>query len=124
MIKVLIVDDEVEVVEFLTNFLKRRVSHVSTATNAKEALEIFARERPELVLLDVRMPGEDGFVVLEKMKEVNKDIKVIMVTARDDKASIAKAKKMGADNYLTKPLELENLDSILSEYIKKDNPEK
>lgn len=118
MNKVLIVDDEVEIVEFLNNFLKRKGSKVFTAINAKRALEIFNQEKPTLVLLDVRMPEEDGFDVLKKMKEIAPQTKVVMITAREDKASIIKAKKLGADNYLIKPLELEVLDSIIFEYIK------
>ncbi len=117
MVKVLAVDDEVEVVAFLKNFLRRKGAEVFTATNARQALEMFGKERPHLVLLDVRMPGEDGFFVLEKIRENDSDAKVIMITAREDKPAIMRAKKLGADDYLVKPIELEMLDSIISQYL-------
>lgn len=118
MIKILVVDDEVEVVSFLESFLSRRGASVRTALNAREALDAFEKEQPDLMLLDVRMPGEDGFYVLEKIKQAETGTKVIMVTAREDKPSIVKAKKLGADDYLVKPIELEMLDSIISQYIR------
>ena len=118
MTKVLVVDDEVEVVEFLKSFLMRKGAKVITATNARDAVEIFTKENPQIVILDVRMPGEDGFFVLEKIREVSLETKVIMVTAREDKTSISKAKKFGAEDYLIKPIELEVLDSLISQYIK------
>lgn len=118
MVKVLVVDDEVEVVEFLKMFLTRKGAKVATATNARDALEIFTKESPQIVLLDVRMPGEDGFFVLQKIREASFGTKVIMVTAREDKSSISKAKKFGAEDYLIKPIELEVLDSLISQYIR------
>lgn len=118
MHKVLVVDDEIEIVKFFNNFLRRKEVKVFTATNARKALEIFTQEKPALVLLDVRMPDEDGFSVLKKIKKLAPKTKVVMVTAREDKGSIVKAKKLGADNYLVKPLELEVLDSIILEYLK------
>ncbi|MCD6229150.1 MAG: response regulator [Candidatus Omnitrophica bacterium] len=118
MEKVLIVDDEVEVAEFLSSFLKRKGLKPFTANDARKALEIFTQKKPDLILLDVKMPGEDGFFVLKKVKEASKDVKVIMITARDDKPSIIKAKRMGAEDYLIKPIELENLDTVISKYIK------
>ena len=118
MAKVLVVDDEVEVVEFLKSFLKRKGAEVATANNASEAVEAFNREKPQLVLLDVRMSGEDGFFVLQKIREATSETKVIMITAREDKAAIIKAKKLGAEDYLVKPIEMEMLDSIISQYIK------
>ncbi len=118
MEKVLVVDDEVEVAEFLSSFLKRKGLKPFIANNAKDALEIFVQKKPNLILLDVKMPGEDGFFVLKRVKETSKDVRVIMITARDDKPSIMKAKRMGAEDYLVKPIELENLDTVISKYIK------
>jgi len=120
MASILVVDDELEVVSFLKSFLSRKGASVRTATNAREALAAYDTEKPDLMLLDVRMPGEDGFFVLEKIKQAPSQTKIIMVTAREDKPSIIKAKKLGADDYLVKPIELEMLDSIISQYIQTD----
>lgn len=117
MSKVLIVDDEIEIVEFLNNFLQRKGVKVFTAINADDALAIFHKEKPSLILLDVSMPGNDGFTVLKTVKELSPQTKVVMITAKDDRASTMKAKKLDADNYLIKPIELEKLDAIVFGYI-------
>ena len=116
MSKILIVDDEVEVVEFFKNFLKRKGFKALTATEATSALEIFDTESPQLVLLDVKMPGQDGFAVLEHIRNASQNTRVIMITAKDDKESIVRAKKFGVVDYLIKPIELESLDSLISKY--------
>lgn len=117
MNKILVVDDEIEVVDFLNSFLRRKGVRVFTATDARSALDLFTRQKPDLVLLDVSMPGEDGLSVLKKMKEAERDTNVIMITARDDRSSITKARDLGAGSYLVKPIELENLDCVVSRYI-------
>lgn len=117
MNKILIVDDEIEVVDFLNTFLRRRGARVFTATDAKAALDLFSLQKPNLVLLDVSMPGEDGLSMLKKMKETERATNVIMITARDDRDSITKARNLGAGSYLVKPIELETLDCIVSRYI-------
>lgn len=117
MIKFLIVDDEIEVVSFLNNFLKRKGIKVFTAINGKDALDVFTQEKPEFVLLDINIPGEDGFSILKTIKDLSGQTKVIMITARDDKVSVAKAKRMGAEDYIIKPMELEDLDRIISKHL-------
>lgn len=117
MKKVLIVDDEQEVVEFLGNFLGRKQVKVFIATNAKDALNIFRKNTPDLVLLDIGMPEVDGIQLLKIIKKEKRNTRVIMVTGKNDKASINKANKLGANDYITKPLELANLYSVVSKYI-------
>ena len=113
-IKILIVDDEVEVLSFLNNFLTRKGIKVFTAIDGKDALAVFNREMPDIVLLDVTMPCEDGFFVLKKIKEILPRTRVVMITARDDDASIAKANKLGVKDYIVKPMELETLDVVMA----------
>ena len=123
MEKILIVDDEKEIVEFLKNFLTRRKNiKVLTATNAKEAIDLFIKERPKLVFLDIRMDlPEDGFVVLEKIRKVasEEETKVVMLTAKDDRSAIVKSKKLGAQEYLVKPIDLMAFDKLVSHYLEK-----
>jgi len=66
------------------------------------------------------MSGMDGFAVLERVKEIDRNVNVIMITASEDKNSIVKAKKLGASDYITKPLDLENLYNTLSTYLEKE----
>jgi len=116
--KVLIVDDEAEIVEFLANFLKRKGVKVFIATTGSDALVIFKKQNPDIVLLDISIPDIDGLRLLKEMKSESEEAKVIMVTGKDDKNTIAKANKLGANDYIIKPLELDNLYFVVSKYIK------
>ena len=120
MKKVLITDDEIEIVEFLSSFLKRKNVQVTVATDGSKALQLFQEQHPDLVLLDIGIPILDGLKVLEKIKKERPDVKVIMVTGKGDQDSIAQADKLGADDYLTKPLELSELYSVVAKYLTED----
>ncbi|MBL7156725.1 MAG: response regulator [Candidatus Omnitrophica bacterium] len=118
MTKILVVDDEIDVCDFVRSFFEERNFQVFTALNGSEGLRIFKREKPHIVLLDVRMKEMDGIETLRKMKGVNKKAKVIMVTAIEDQDKMDTARKIGALEYITKPLVLENLESIVMSYAK------
>ena len=79
--RVLIVDDEAPVRELLSDYFVERRFTVNTAADGQEALAAFARERPDVVLLDVRMPRLDGLSVLRRLREADPGVAVIMVTA-------------------------------------------
>ncbi len=117
MKKILIVDDEKEIVEFIKNFLRRRGSRVFTAVNGKEAEDIFDLNKPDIVLLDITIPGVNGLDLLKKFKKQNKKAVVIMVTGRNDPESLSKAKSYGAYKYITKPLDLRELHLTISRLI-------
>ena len=119
MTKILVVDDEVEIVDFLVNFLKRFNLSCEKANNGKKALEIFARIKPSWVFLDIKMPDMDGLEVLEKIRKMDKKVKIIMITGRDDKGSQAKAKSLGVVDYIVKPIDLEELHTKIHKYILK-----
>ena len=119
MSKVLIVDDEVEVVDFLCNFLKRFTISSEKAVNGKDALDVFAKTKPDWVLLDIKMPDMDGFEVLKGLKRIEPNAKVIMITGKEDKESQNAAKKLGALDYIVKPLDLEELHEKIQTYILK-----
>lgn len=94
---------------------------VMEANSGPEGLELAVSRSPTLILLDVIMPQMDGFDTLIKLKEnpKTKDIPVIMVTARDIQREVAMAKKLGAADYLTKPIEENALIDKVSPYFKK-----
>ena len=117
MSRVLIVDDEVEITEFLSNFLKRFKIINDKANDGLKALEIFKKFKPTWVLLDIKMPGMDGFEFLEKIKNLDPSVKVIMITGREDKQSQEKAKQLGALDYIVKPLDLEELHHKIETWI-------
>ena len=85
MPKLMIVDDELDVREYLKNFFKRRKIDVVTAESGEEAVELMSSHQPDLMLLDIRMAGIDGVETLRRMREKGSDVKVIMVTGVEDK---------------------------------------
>jgi len=118
MVKILIVDDEIDVCKFAKSFFETRGFAVFSALNGQEALEIFTRERPDIVLIDVRMKGMDGVMLLKEIKKIDKNTEAIMVSAVEDLDVIEEAKKEGAKEYITKPLVLEELEKIVLEKAK------
>lgn len=117
MSHVLIVDDEVEITEFLSNFLKRFKVTSDRANDGRKALEIFEKVKPNWVFLDIKMPDMDGFEFLAKIKKLDPKVNVIMITGREDKQSQEKARKLGALDYIIKPLDLEELHKKIENRI-------
>ena len=116
---ILIVDDELELLKHLEDFLKRRGCTVVKATSGEEALAYLARCQPALVLLDIKMPGMDGLVTLKKIKALHPDLLVIMVTAVEDQGLMAHAFTLGAYEYILKPYNLTVLEALLSSLKKR-----
>jgi DNA-binding response OmpR family regulator len=99
---VLIVDDDAELCGMLGEYLANEQIEVDTAADGAAALRVLERQRPDLVLLDVTMPGLSGFEVLRRLRE-KWPVPVLMLTARDDVVDRVLGLELGADDYLTKP---------------------
>lgn len=117
MIKLLVVDDEIEICEFLKSFFEERNYNVVCANSGEQALEQVKSEKPNVVLLDIKMPGIDGVQTLREIKAKYPKTKVIMVTAIETRDKIEECLRLGADNYITKPLSLEYLENDVKEKI-------
>lgn len=117
MKKILVVDDEDDVRLFLQDFLSEREFHVVSAPSGEEALKLVDQDEPDIVLLDLMMPGIDGLECLEKIKIKHPKVNVIMITALNDEGRIAKAKKLGVYNYILKPFSLGYLETELMRLI-------
>ncbi len=115
--RILIVDDEEDVRLFLRDFLNDHEYQVDTAGSGEEALEKIAKNVPNVLLLDIMMPGMDGLQTLEAVKSKNPQVTVIMITALKDEARIVKAKKLGAHDYIVKPFSLSYLESELNRIL-------
>lgn len=115
MVKILIVDDEVDVCRFAKSFFEARGLEVFTALGGHEALEIFKSQRPDIMLIDVKMADMDGVALLKEIKKMDKKADIIMVSAIEDMDVIEEAKRHGAAEYITKPLVLEELEKIVLE---------
>ncbi len=108
--KILVVDDEIEICNIFYDFFTPKGYEVTKATNGKAALEKIKSERPDLVFLDIRMPEMDGIEVLKQIKQADNTIAVIMVTVLNDEETAKKAIKLGANDYVPKPLSFDYLE--------------
>lgn len=117
MKKMLVVDDETEICEFLKIFFEERNFDVRTAYSGQEAIDAVRKINPDVVLMDIHMPGMDGLSALKQIKLAKPNLKVIMVTALETAEKIDEAMRLGADNYITKPLSLEYLEKDVQEKV-------
>lgn len=103
--KILVVDDEESMLAILDARLKHAGFNVDLARNAEEAMGMIKKSRPQLVLLDIMMPGADGFEVLGAIRKDlrTRSIPVMMLTSKSEKETIQKALSMGARDYIAKP---------------------
>lgn len=109
--KIVVIDDDPEVVKSLSLILTSKGYHVIPATSALEGMGLLANESPDLVILDIRMPRLDGFEFLRSLRQSlkTKDLPVIIASALSDGESRLRAKEMGAVRYLVKPYEPDEL---------------
>ncbi len=114
-IKLLFVDDEVKFLETLAKRLEMRGFEVTTAVNGDDALATAAREKFDLALVDLKMPGMDGDEVLAKLKANHKFLEVIILTGHGSLDSAVECTKLGAFGYLPKPYEIDKLTETLKE---------
>jgi two-component system response regulator AtoC len=107
--KILVVDDNLEIAELTTEFLRSREFEASFVSNGNEAIEKAFLESPELILLDLNLPDISGMEVLKRIKEIDEEIATIIVTGYGGERIAVDMMKAGAMDYLSKPFELENL---------------
>lgn len=105
---ILVVDDEMPFLESLRFSLERQGYRVLTATDGQAGLRVARAETPDLIILDVMLPGMDGFKVCRELRRES-DVPVIMLTARDDETDKVVGLELGADDYVTKPFGLREL---------------
>ncbi len=106
---ILIIDDDTSQLELLRIFLSRKGYTVHCVPTATEGLEAGSRLKPDLVILDIRLPDMDGIEVLQHLKKKNKAVNIIMITAYHDMETTVKAMRFGAYDYITKPIDVEEL---------------
>lgn len=114
---ILIVEDEKNTRDGLKKFLEGRDYDVVTAENGEEALRQIQKERPDIVLADIRMPGMDGISLLEKIESKYPEVAVILLTAYGTVENAVKAIKLGAFHYLTKPVNLEEMEFLIKKAL-------
>ena len=118
---ILVVDDDPEIVAMLSTRLTKRGYKVSTANDGHRALELAKREKPDLVLLDVMMPGKSGWEVARALKQdpVTATIKIVMVTAIGEQVNEITSPLYGADAHIDKPFEFDRLEKVIAGLVSK-----
>jgi DNA-binding response OmpR family regulator len=111
--KILVVDDEREILDLLTDHLEDEGYAVSQAVDGEQALEGARREPPDLVLLDITIPGVNGLEVLRRLRRDHPRIPVIMITGIEDEALARSTLKMGAFDYVQKPFDPYRLSALV-----------
>lgn len=115
--KVLIVDDQFGIRTLLNEVLSKEGYKIYQAANGLQALNVTKQHAPDLVLLDMKIPGMDGLEILKKMKEIDPDIKVLIMTAYGEMDLIEKTKKLGALAHFSKPFDIEEIRSAVKKYL-------
>lgn len=108
--RILVVDDEEEVRQLIVEFLESRGYAVITAATGFEALTAVKHYRPDLVLMDIMMPKMNGLETLQRIREINPRVGVIMLTGVEDEAIAKEAMRKEAYDYITKPLDFGYLE--------------
>ncbi|PKG22004.1 response regulator [Niallia nealsonii] len=115
--KVLIVDDQFGIRILLNEVFQKEGYQTFQAANGVQALEILTKNEPDIVLLDMKIPGMDGIEILKRMKKINQDIRVIIMTAYGELDMIQEAKDLGALTHFAKPFDIDDLRDAVKKYI-------
>jgi PAS domain S-box-containing protein len=113
MSKILLIDDEEPIRKILGMYLRSKDYEVVTAADGREGIAIFQQEKPPLVLTDIKMPGMDGIEVLKRVKEMNSDTEVIVITGHGDMDLAVQALQLDASDFITKPVDNQALSVAL-----------
>ena len=121
--KLLLVEDEADLNRSLTKLLKKEHFSVDSAFDGEEALEFLEMVDYDLIILDIMMPRMDGFAFLEKIRQAGKQVIVLVLTARDSLEDKIRGLDLGADDYLVKPFEFEELLARLRALLRRQQRE-
>jgi DNA-binding response OmpR family regulator len=118
--KILLVDDDPTLIQFVGEFLTNDGLNVIRASNGQDALRLAYMEHPELVVLDVMMPGMDGWEVTARLRELA-DIPIILITGKTSEADKLRGFKLGVDDYVTKPFSFAELSARIRAVLSRQN---
>lgn len=119
--KILIVDDEEHIIELVELYLSKEGYRVSSALDGDTAVEKFNEEKPDLLVLDIMLPGRDGLEILRHIRKTS-EVPVIMLTARESEVDKVVGLELGADDYLTKPFSPRELVARVKAVLRRSRP--
>jgi two-component system, response regulator, stage 0 sporulation protein F len=115
--KILIVDDQYGIRILLNEVFQKEGYETHQAASGYQALEILEKNAPDLVLLDMKIPGMDGIEILKRMKVIDQDIRVIIMTAYGELDMIQEAKDLGALIHFAKPFDIDEIRDAVKKYL-------
>jgi len=119
-VKVLLVDDSAHIRQIQKHILEQMgCTDVLEAADGVEALAVLAKQRPDLVLVDWNMPNMDGLTLVRRIRQIDRTLPVIMVTAEVDKAHVVQALRAGVHNYVVKPFTAETLAEKINQTLRR-----
>lgn len=121
MSKIFLVDDEKQMVEYIKPFLEKRGFTVTTAATGQEAIENYGKENPDLVILDLGLPGINGRDVLKEIKQKRPEIMVMVISGYNDPQVKQELTSLGADHFLSKPILPTKLYELLKSVFEKNS---
>ena len=124
MKKILIIDDDTFICELLKKHLQNNKYSAETAFNGRGALKLFKENKFDLVLCDFRLPDTSGLELMQQLKSIKQSVPVIIMTAYADVRMAVKLMKLGASDYITKPIQQEELLGLIKKLLKKPEPSK
>jgi two-component system response regulator FixJ len=122
MHKILIIDDDKDMRSVLSDLARAGGYEAFSAGNGKIALKEISTHSPDLVLLDIKLPGIDGMTLLERIKEIDRNILIIMMTGHGDIKDAVKAMKLGALDYITKPFDNDEIITAIKKALQAKPP--
>ncbi|MGB0881731.1 MAG: response regulator transcription factor [Vicingaceae bacterium] len=120
-IKILLAEDDTNLGNLLSDYLKAKGYHTVLAANGEEAFNLFAKGNYNLCLLDVMMPIKDGFTVAKEIRKINENIPIIFLTAKSMKEDALEGFEVGADDYVTKPFSMEELLARITAVLRRSS---
>src|SRR5690349_11190408 len=117
--RIVVIDDEVNAAAALEELLREDGYEVARANDAATGLQAVERTDPDLVLTDLRMPGMDGLELLTRLRETHPDVMVVIITAWGTVRTAVQAMKLGAEDYLAKPIDTDELEVVLHKTLEK-----
>lgn len=119
MTKIMIVEDSNLMTAVITNFIKKEGDfEILTAKNGDEAVAKYKEAKPDLVFMDIKMPGMDGLTALEVIRKYDQNAKIVMCTALKEAEQEERAKKLGAKGYIRKPFSRDDITAAIKANIK------
>ncbi|HEY9715635.1 MAG TPA: response regulator transcription factor, partial [Chroococcales cyanobacterium] len=122
MKKLLIVDDEVEIANSIQYYLNQHGFSTLLAHDGNKAMQLIEREKPDLIILDVMMPGLDGYEVCRRVRSIDRKTPILMLTARTSEIDAVVGLELGANDYIAKPVRLRELVARVKAHLR-ESPE-